>query len=106
LPEATIVRSVGGDRSRTIGQQVRASVTLTRLLRVHVSPNHAGERVLIGRRTKRGSTVIGRPVLTRSSVSGGSVPVVAGGGTVVLRAVFPGDGRNIRSISPVLELKR
>jgi ribosomal protein RSM22 (predicted rRNA methylase) len=90
-------------------QRVRATVTLTRLLHVHVSPNHAGERVLIEQRTKHGWKVIARPRLTRltrSSSSQGSVPVAIVSGTVDLRAVFPGDGRNARSISPVVRVTR
>jgi hypothetical protein len=98
--------TIGADRSPTIGQQVRATVTLTRLLRVHVSPNHAGERVLVERLTNRGWKAIARPRLTRSSASGGSVTVAAGSGTVVLRAVFPGDRRNIRSVSPAIRIMR
>lgn len=98
--------TAGASRSVTIEQQVRATVTLTRLLRVHVSPNHAGERVLIERRTRQGWKVIARPRLTRSSSSNGSVPVAIGRGTFVLRAVFPGDGRNVRSVSPLVQIKR
>jgi hypothetical protein len=98
--------TAGGDRSPTVVQRVRATVTLTRLLHVHVSPNHAGERVLIEQRTKHGWKVIARPRLTRSSSSQGSVPVAIGSGTVNLRAVFPGDGRNARSISPVVRVTR
>jgi hypothetical protein len=73
-------------------------------LRGHVSPSHPGERILLQRYTpaKRWDTVatsvIGR--LSRFTVR----HRFAHGGTVLLRAVFGGDARNIRSTSAPLRI--
>lgn len=91
--------TVGSERSLTVAQQVKAVVTFSSSLLVHVSPDHAGERVLIQQRMPHAWVVTLRPRLDRSS----SVQIQVGGhGGFDLRAVFPGDKRNTRSASRVL----
>jgi hypothetical protein len=97
--------TVGAERSVTIEQRVRALVTLTRSLTVHVSPNHVGARVLIEKRTNRGWKVIARLRLGRSSSSNGPARAALGSQTIAVRAVFPGDARNLTSASPVLMIR-
>jgi hypothetical protein len=91
--------AVSGVHSLTIQQRVRAVVTLNIAngsFRGRVSPNHAGERVLFEQDTASGWKVIARPRLSRDS--GYSV---ASRLAPSLRAVFPGDRRNVRSVSDV-----
>jgi hypothetical protein len=91
--------TVGTDRSATLGQRVRAVVTIAALGRKahgHVTPNHRGERILFEQHTTAGWRVIARPRLNRNSDYSVRLP---GRGEVDFRAVFPGDARNIRSIS-------
>lgn len=103
-----------GARSDTVAQRVWAVVALTSsahstvvgqaiVLRGHVTPSHAGQRVLI--ETSRGSTwrVIARPRLGHGS----SYKVThrfATSGAVKLRVVFQRDSRNDRSTSSTLTL--
>ena len=96
--------TVGALRSATTQQKVRAIVSLTRALRGHVSPNHAGERVLIEKRTKQGWMVVARRRLGPSSSSTGPARGALGSGTLAVRAVFPGDARNVLSASRVLTI--
>ncbi len=100
--------TVGAIRSSTVSQEVRAAVTLTRSLHVSVSPNHAGERVVIQRRTKLGWKAIARLRLSRSSsTSTMTVAVlVRHGQSVRLRAVLPADKRNVESFSRVIRITR
>jgi hypothetical protein len=96
--------TVGAVRSATIQQKVRAIVSLTRSLGVHVTPNHAGERVLIEKRSKQGWAVITRLRLGRSSSSKGPARGMLGSHTITVRAVFEGDIRNVLSVSRVLKI--
>jgi hypothetical protein len=68
-----------------------------------VSPNHAGEPIRLEQRVLGRWHVIGEATLTKAS---GYVfrHRFATAGTVALRAVFPGDTRNILSASPTLRL--
>jgi hypothetical protein len=96
------VTSASGLRSVTVGQRVRVVVTLgVAGLRAHgrVTPGHAGERVLLEQRRLAPATgwaVIARPRLSASSRYSVKLP---GSGQVEFRTVFPGDSRNIRSVS-------
>ncbi len=97
--------TVGATRSATVRHKVRAIVSLTRSLRVHVSPNHAGERVLIEKRVKQSWKVLARLRLGRSSSSNGPAPGTLGSRTIAVRAVFEGDARNVLSVSRVLTIR-
>jgi hypothetical protein len=70
----------------------------------HVTPNHAAEPILLQQRELGRWHVIGQTTLSK-----GSSYVFHQGfttrGTVALRAVFPGDARNIVSASPTLTLE-
>lgn len=84
---------VGSETSATIAQRVKAVVTLTSR-GGRVTPNHAGERVWVERQTGLRWVVVARPRLNRESTyrfSGSPCRRPA------LRAVFPGDRRNVRS---------
>ena len=100
----------GGLRSVTLDQQVKAVVTLTRDLDVHVSPNHACERLLLERRTAHGWVVMDREAIPgtvrhRDSITScGQAGFFAISRPIELRAVFPGDARNIRSVSNIVVL--
>jgi hypothetical protein len=86
--------------SATVEQRVHAVVTLSVAglhAHGHVTPSHAGERILFEQHTAAGWRVIARPRLNRSS---NYVVTLLGRGEVDFRAVFPGDERNIRSSSP------
>jgi phospholipase C len=100
-----------GRRSATIEQLVRAIVTLKSssfnpgiatpvTLTGVVVPGHAGERTLLQRRAARRWLTIARPILRPAS--GYRATVTLPGGEQQLRAVLPGDERNISSLSPVL----
>jgi hypothetical protein len=99
---------VGSEQSLTIAQQVKAVVKLTRAFDVHVKPNHACEQVLVQRRAGHSWKNAGRMEIAGRVVTGGggrfcgSFFGVLGGGE--FRAVFPGDVRNIRSVSNVITL--
>ncbi|MFZ0089873.1 MAG: alkaline phosphatase family protein [Solirubrobacteraceae bacterium] len=101
-------------RSRIIDQRVRAVVTLVASdtspptgARVtftgHVTPNHAGSRILLQQAVGGRWRVIASPRVRR-----GSNYTIAHrfdrDGNQSLRAVLPGDGRNIRSSSPVVTI--
>lgn len=90
--------TTGTVSSPTVSQQVLAVVTLMRSGRVHVTPNHAGERVLIERRSGHAWKVFERPKLNRSSSAALALPPAR----FTLRAVLSADKRNARSISRVV----
>jgi hypothetical protein len=99
-----------GMRSTTLDQQVHALVGLSSnvhltpagepilLLQGRVTPSHAGEVVLIERRSGGAWRVIARPRLGHRSTYASSRRFPSTG-TVQLRTVLPGDARNVRSIS-------
>jgi hypothetical protein len=100
-----------GIRSTTLDQQVHALVGLSTgvhlsaagqpillLLHGRVTPSHAGEAVLIERRTAGAWHVIARPRLGNRSTYASSLHFPSTG-TVQLRTVLRGDARNVRSIS-------
>lgn len=87
--------------SATIDQSVRAVVTLSKSLRVHVSPNHARERVWLQQREGAKWVVIARARLDGSS-SAVITAAVSANQPVELRVVLPGDKRNLRSWSRTL----
>jgi hypothetical protein len=89
--------SVGSAHSLTIAQRVKAKVSLAGL-NGRVSPNHSGERVLVEARNGSGWAVIARPRLSHASTF--SIGPTHG----EIRAVFAGDRRNIRSVSPPVVL--
>jgi hypothetical protein len=104
-----------GAHSTTLTQQVQAVVALASsarstvvgrsvLLRGHVTPSHAGERVLV--EASHGSTwqVIARPRLGRGSVYSVSHRF-AKSGAVKLRVVLQRDSRNVRSTSATVTVK-
>jgi hypothetical protein len=103
-----------GMRSTTLAQQVHARVGLSSsahsaavggpvLLHGRVTPSHAGEVVLIERRSGGLWHVIARPRLGHSSTYASS-PRFGRTGTVELRTVLLGDARNVRSISRTVTL--
>lgn len=87
--------SAGGEHSLMVVQAVRAVVTLG-ASGGRVTPNHAGERVLIERHSGGGWTVIARPRLSKASTY---TIGLKRSQLDELRAVLPGDKRNIRSVS-------
>ncbi len=95
--------TASGRQSATIDQQVQALVTLTHSLHVRVSPDHAGERVWLEQREGAAWTVIARARLNGSSSAVMSAAFSANH-RVKLRAVLPGDRRNIASYSPAIYL--
>jgi hypothetical protein len=90
-----LVGLVPSKRSMTVGQQV--------VLRGHVTPSHAGERVLIEQSHGGPWRVIARARLSKGSNYTFSHRFSQAGRTK-LRAVLQGDARNVQSISPVLTL--
>ena len=105
--------TAGGLRSATVDQQVQALVTL----KVHrtsgrsvtltgaVSPSHARERVLLETGSGNNWTVIARPRLDRHSrfhVRFHTLSRRSG----ALRAVLPGDSRNMQSVSATVPIPR
>lgn len=95
--------TASGERSGTVDEHVAAQVTLTRSLHVHVSPNHAGERVWLEQREGAAWTVIARARLNASS-SAAIRAAVSANRPPRLRAVLPGDRRNVTSYSRALSL--
>ena len=105
----------GGAQSTTLAQQVEAVVALASsarstvvghaiVLRGHVTPSHAGQKVLIEVAHGRTWHVIARPRLGRKS--GYSVTHrFASSGAVKLRVVLQRDSRNIRSTSAPVTVK-
>lgn len=105
--------TANGLHSATIRQQVRALVGLSSssrsatvgggavALHGHVTPSHAGERVLVEQSRGGGWRVIARARLDKTS----SYTVsdrFAQTGPVRLRVVLPADARNTTSVSPTL----
>jgi hypothetical protein len=98
--------TAGTVRSATIQEKVHAIVSLTRSLGVRVSPNHAGEWVLIQKRTGRGWKLIARLRLGRASSTGAPPAGALGSRTITVRAVFSGDARNVLSVSRARTITR
>ena len=92
--------TVGSERSLMVVQQVKAVVTLGSS-GGRVTPNHAGERVLIERHSGGRWTVIARPRLSNASTYSLRL---RRGQLGELRAVLPGDKRNIRSVSRTVHI--
>jgi hypothetical protein len=104
-----------GAQSTTLAQRVEAVVALTSsarstvvgravVLRGHVTPSHAGQKVLIEVNHRGTWHVIARPRLGRKS--GYSVTHrFASSGAVKLRVVLQRDSRNVRSTSGTITLK-
>jgi phospholipase C len=101
-------------RSRTVDERVHALVTLLASTTGaapgesvsfvgHVTPSHAGQRVLLEQRVAGGWRVLARPRLDRGS-SFGVRHSFSRAGAVSLRVELPGDPRNIRSLSPVVAI--
>jgi hypothetical protein len=89
-----------GQWSESVGakltlRQIRASPTRV-TLRGHVSPDHAGARVTIEKRTGSGWAVIARVRLNRSSRFTFSYDVPLNG-TATVRLIVPASKRNVRS---------
>ncbi len=96
--------TAAGATSLTLSQNVKAVVTLSRSLRVHVNPNHAGQSFLIQVRAQHGWKLFVRGRLSRSSSA--RVPLAAfAPGSETLRAVLPADSRNLRSFSKPVRVK-
>lgn len=104
----------GGRRSKVVSQRVAAVVTITAPVRTaragrvvrftgHVTPDHAGQRLMLEKRVRGGWRTI-----ASTKIDGASRyvvrTVVAVRGRARFRAVLPGDSRNVRSVSPVLTL--
>jgi phospholipase C len=101
--------TAGGARSQVLKQRVRALVSLVAStaspgpaaaaavrLAGHVSPNHAGERVLIQARRTDGWSAIATVRLDHAS----DYSVVRAFATATtVRTIFRGDRRNVRSVS-------
>lgn len=98
-------------RSRTVLERVYAAVTLTPsaaavapgeavTLRGHVAPTHRGQRILLRQRFGTRWVTIAQPRLDRSSSFRLSHTFTTNR-TASLRAVLPGDPRNLRSRSSV-----
>jgi hypothetical protein len=104
-----------GAQSTTLAQQVEAVVALASsarstvvghavVLHGHVTPSHAGQKVLLEVNHGRTWQVIARPRLGRKS--GYSVTHrFASAGAVKLRVVLQPDSRNVRSTSTTVTLK-
>ncbi len=101
----------GGRRSRTVLERVYAVVTLAPsagavapgeavTLRGHVTPAHRGQRILLRQRFGTRWVTIAQPRLDRSS-SFRVTHTFNSNRTASLRAVLPGDTRNLRSRSSV-----
>jgi phospholipase C len=102
----------GTRRSRTILQRARAGVSLTVsaatvnagdvvTLRGSVSPSHSGGQILIQQRTGSRWHQIARAPIDRRSTYSVTYPFTVGGPSS-LRAVLPGDERNVRSYAPAV----
>jgi hypothetical protein len=103
-----------GTQSSTVTQQVAALVALasstrstvvghTLVLRGHVTPSHAGERVLIEMSRGGAWKVIARPRLGHGSTYAVSHSF-SRSGAVKFRVVLRGDSRNEQSISATLRV--
>ncbi len=104
-----------GARSRTLRQRVHALVTLSssatkvtpgELVRFagHVTPSHRGQRILLEENSGGGWHVIARPRLDRGSDYVANERFTDTG-VIDVRAVLPGDRRNIRSVSSIVTLE-
>ncbi len=91
--------TANGLHSFTIVESVHAVVKLSRSINVTVSPNHDGEKVVLQELGKHGWVVVDHVRLPQSFVISFPIPK---GRVLKLRAVFPGDKRNIRSVSNVI----
>jgi phospholipase C len=102
------------ERSRVVDQRVHARVSLSAsatnavpgavvTLSGTVTPAHAGERVLIEQLGAGGWRTIAKPRLDRQSKLAVRYRF-AHGGLLQLRAVLPGDERNITSTSPAVTI--
>ena len=99
----------GGHRSRTVLELVHALITLSTssgsvdpgtvvTFTGHVTPNHAGQRILFERSTPIGGLFLARPRIGADS----SFTVrlrLTGAGDQTFRAALPGDARNLASVS-------
>ncbi len=103
--------TAGSQQSTTIGQSVSAVIKVAArrradgraVLRGHVAPSHAGERVILERRLVSGTwKLLARVRLGRFSNYRTTQRVPRG--MVELRAVLPADGRNAESISPIVKI--
>src|SRR5947209_5928051 len=105
--------SVGGVTSPVATQKVYAVVSLTSpqtrplpgdrvVMRGRVAPWHGGQRVLIERLMRGGWRVLARPRLDQGS--GFRFAQRFGQAQLQLRALLPGDARNLPSASPSLNL--
>jgi hypothetical protein len=106
--------AAGGVDSATLDQQVAANLTLSAsattakdgtrmILSGHVTPTHAGERLVLERRVGHGWQIIESARIGRAS-DYAMHAVFTRPGRLALRAVLPADNRNTRSTSPVLAL--
>ncbi len=104
--------TASGARSRIVSQRVRAAVSLASTpsevpagspvtLSGSVQPRHAGQRILIERRTRHGWTALARSRLDRHSRYRVRRTFTRGG-TLVLRALLPATPENAGSMSLVL----
>lgn len=103
----------GGVRSRTVSQRVRALVTIStagtarahRVMRFsgHVTPNHAGGRLLLEKLARGGWRTVASARINRASRYVVRA-ALAGRGRVRVRAVLPANRRNASSASRVLTL--
>ena len=104
--------SAAGFRSRIVRERVRAAISLSSsvtavdvaspaVLTGVVKPSHRRAVVLIQERISNRWQVVARAPLDRSSDYRVSLTFTQGG-PVPLRAVLPGDSRNVRSYSPVV----
>ncbi len=112
---ASLYATALGLRSRSVREQVAASVTVSApdatvtsgspvTLTGRVLPTgHAGEPVLVQQRTASGWQTIARAVV-RADGSFGATPTFSGAGAVALRASFGGDAHNLAGVSDPLEL--
>jgi phospholipase C len=102
-----------GTKSRTISERMRALMTLLPsnnlpapgdriVFRGHVTPRHAGDRVLIQRLLPGGWHLLARRRLDRGSNY--SLAERFGHAVVRLRVLLPASTRNVRSTSPELDL--
>jgi phospholipase C len=105
---------VEGRRSKTLQQRVAALVTLAAsdtspsqaesvTFSGHVTPSHTGDQILLEQATSGGWSVVARTRADRSSDFAVGHAFTADG-PVSVRAVLPGDRRNIRSSSPAVAL--
>ena len=112
---ASLYATALGLRSRSLREQVLASVTLGSATGIvsgaspvalsgRVQPGgHAGEPVLVQQSGPSGWQTIARTTVAADGSFSAS-PMFGGGRAVTLRAVFPGDARNLEGASDPLDL--